>query len=426
MTALHLSTIISRSSTAILSHISHLAKSFPNHPLLFTLSHNTPSTDDLSDIVGKLTNFSSQSIGCLSAPLPGPHSSFTACSLAIFDPRNAVMFRSTIPGRQQAQVGRWRPVGQKVMEEEQSSWRDDRLVDVEDWEDVWNSATGIRKLPEELEGLRDISSIIYLTDHAPEGLSGSISQFSNSSKVGLVASSTPFVTGRPFTLFRNQNIYDSGAVGIALRRSRIPSSNDFTTKISFAGLSPISKPMTVTQCEGNMVISLDDQNPTQFLLSCIRESGLNMDSTFKDDASFLLGVVDNGKLGQVYNITAGDPSRGTISLDTERSPAQGATVQFLHRAKSLGDPLSEQGMLFAPYSLIGEPLSIPRSLNLFSVSDHGSRWQGDDFAAPEAFILNDTFMAASENGFLFTPKQREPVDAWTCTVPGALVTLECI
>lgn len=161
MAVVHLSTIISRSSSAILSHISHLAGSFRNHPLLFTLSHNaaTPA-DDLSSLVAQLTAFSTQSVGCLSAPLPGPHSSFTACSLAVFDPLSvAAVFRSTIPGRQQAQVGRWRPVGQKPAEHGEAlqfgGWQGGG---VKDWEDVWNASVHTQRLPDELEGSKSVIS----------------------------------------------------------------------------------------------------------------------------------------------------------------------------------------------------------------------------------------------------------------------------
>ncbi|KAF8333659.1 hypothetical protein F5887DRAFT_993643 [Amanita rubescens] len=431
MPVLHLSTIISRNSTSLLSHISRLARSFPNHPLLFTLSHNstTDSAVDLSRIVGQLTTFSSQSIGCLSAPLPGPHSGFTACSLAIFDPQNvAAVFRSTVPGRQRAQVGRWRPVGQKKELDKdlrlgQGWWQGES---VKDWENVWNSSVETQVLPEGLKGKEDISSIVYLTDDAPEGLSSSLlSNYSNSSQIGLVASSTPFVNGRPFTLFHNKHVYDLGAVGIALKGS---STRDFASGVSFVGLSPVSKPMNVTRCEGNMVISLDDQNPTQLLLSCIRESSLaETPSSLKDDLGFVLGVVEDGELVQVHKITAGDPSRGTISLGTQSSPKEGATVQFFHRGtNSLHDPLTEQGILFAPYASTGEEPSFkPKSLNFFSVT-------GDDMFKAQAnsegaYILQDTFIAASENGFLFSPKQRElRENSWTCAVPGAFATLECV
>lgn len=39
---------------------------------------------------------------------------------------------------------------------------------------------------------------------------------------GLVSSSTPFLTGRPFTLFHNTNILSSGAVGLCLHSSGNP------------------------------------------------------------------------------------------------------------------------------------------------------------------------------------------------------------
>ncbi len=46
-----------------------------------------------------------------------------------------------------------------------------------------------------------------------------------------------------------------------------------------------------------MVISLDDQNPAQLLLSCIRESGLaETPSSLKDDLGFVLGVIENGEV----------------------------------------------------------------------------------------------------------------------------------
>lgn len=161
MPAVHLSTIISRSSSAILSHISHLAGSFRNYPLLFTLSHNNAiPVDDLSSIVDQLTTFSTQSIGCLSAPLPGPHSRFTACSLAIFDPLNvAAVFRSTIPGTQRAQVGRLRPVGQRTELGEAQQFDGWQRGDVKDWEDLWNANVHTQKLPDELEGMKSESVI---------------------------------------------------------------------------------------------------------------------------------------------------------------------------------------------------------------------------------------------------------------------------
>ena len=48
---------------------------------------------------------------------------------------------------------------------------------------------------------------------------------------------------------------------------------------------------------------------------------------------------------------------------------------------------------------------------------------GSEINNEEAYILNDTFIAASENGFLFRERRE---DSWTCAVSGTLGTLECV
>ena len=71
---------------------------------------------------------------------------------------------------------------------------------------------------------------------------------------------------------------------------------------------------------------------------------------------------------------------------------------------------------------------MPKSLNFFSVPrDDMTEINHSETTREEAYILHDTFMAGSENGFLFNPKRRgQPPNSWTCTVPGAFATLECV
>lgn len=47
------------------------------------------------------------------------------------------------------------------------------------------------------------------------------------------------------TLFHNTNIYESGAVGIALKRQK--SVSRAVARTEFMGVVPLSRPMTVTQ-----------------------------------------------------------------------------------------------------------------------------------------------------------------------------------
>lgn len=96
-----------------------------------------------------------------------------------------------------------------------------------------------------------------------------------------------------------------------------------------------------------MINSLDNSNPTKLLLAAIRKHGMDMETsgTFKDNEKFSLATVRNGKvcfllsivflliidlltqLSQMYKITAGDPSRGNISLDSEHAPSIDTQVQ---------------------------------------------------------------------------------------------------
>jgi hypothetical protein len=99
-----------------------------------------------------------------------------------------------------------------------------------------------------------------------------------------------------------------------------------------------------------MINSLDNLNPTKLLLAAIREHGMDMETSgkFKDDEKFSLATIRDGKvcffvssvfllyqyskqLSQMHKITAGDPSRGSISLDSEHAPSVDTQVQvWLH------------------------------------------------------------------------------------------------
>lgn len=150
--SIHASTVLARSSTAILSHLSRLSKVYPGHPLVFSLSPNVQS-QDLSKLVKGLTEFSSQSIGCLSAPLPGSISqTLISCSLAIFDPEQSVLFRSEIAGKASPQVGRWHAFRKKDDVPSQIEGQEELKEDV-NWGDVWNRNTGDNPLPSQLQGL---------------------------------------------------------------------------------------------------------------------------------------------------------------------------------------------------------------------------------------------------------------------------------
>ena len=59
----------------------------------------------------------------------------------------------------------------------------------------------------------------------------------------MICSSTPFITGRPFTMFFNDRVYSEGAVGVAISGKSHSFYVDFP-----ANLQPITPELTITRC----------------------------------------------------------------------------------------------------------------------------------------------------------------------------------
>ncbi|KAI0250460.1 hypothetical protein BJV78DRAFT_1275785 [Lactifluus subvellereus] len=396
---LYSSTVLARNAASILTHISRLPAELAAHPLLFTLSTNTPISS-LSPLVSALSSLSSSgSVGCLSA---ASHSGAPiGCSLAFFRKEDATLFRSDMPGRPETQVGRWHAMRKKGKE-------DDRGVDVGltenvDWERIWSRSLEGDVLPlalRELSGRKeDVHTIITLSDNAPQGLNESLSFFSHATKV-----LRPFWffhalrDGRPYTLMYNGSVNSSGAVGLALSAGPRPA-----LQTAFYGLRAISEPLKVTRAEGNLVNELDNMNPTTLLISAIEKSALT-GLAAKDD-EFYLGVLRDGNLWEVHHIMSGGPSRGTMALETETAPGEGSSVQLFHRPNDDVVPTVW-------------PRIAKNTLTFLAVQETDSTpvEEGKDMVT----IVEDAFVAASENGFMAS---RCDEATWTCIAPGATAQL---
>jgi hypothetical protein len=150
---MYTSTLLSRSPTSLLSFLSRLSESHANHLLLYALSASSAiRPKDLQALTDCLKTFSRNTVGCLSAPLPSRHRTLISCSLATFDPSEAVLFRSTIPGRVAPQVGRWHAFRNK--DEDNHGGR--HVIDsaIHNWGEVWDRSTEENELPVELQGLK--------------------------------------------------------------------------------------------------------------------------------------------------------------------------------------------------------------------------------------------------------------------------------
>jgi small ligand-binding sensory domain FIST len=92
-----------------------------------------------------------------------------------------------------------------------------------------------------------IDSIIFFSDLHPEGLIESLRALpTTTTQLGLVASSTHFISGRPVTLYRDGSFFGEGAVGVALLKET-KENKIVSAHVDFLGIQRLSGSLTVTR-----------------------------------------------------------------------------------------------------------------------------------------------------------------------------------
>ncbi|KAF9897173.1 hypothetical protein BX616_006060, partial [Lobosporangium transversale] len=164
----------------------------------------------------------------------------------------------------------------------------------------------------------------------------------DANKLGILASSTPFITGKPVTMFYDGKIVQDGVLGVSIIKSvRNAATVTATsrTSISYPSMAPLGPAMRITRCRGNIILELDESNATRLLLDRLQTTTLT-----KDKEYFLAtGEITNANQGQhididmqkatVYKITGGDPAKGNMAVDTVHDLSVGQWVQFIHHEK---------------------------------------------------------------------------------------------
>ncbi len=173
---------------------------------------------------------------------------------------------------------------------------------------------------------------IFLADpfsfNGEDFLSGVDFAYPNSRKVGGLASGAQSFGGN--ALYLDDKIYNQGLVGLAL------SGNVQLDTIVAQGCRPIGQPMTITECDQNLLTKLDNQSPMEILQelhSTLAESDQKLMQT-----SLFLGIEmdpfkeDPGK-GDflIRNLMGADRENGAISIGAQLR--EGQLVQFHLRDK---------------------------------------------------------------------------------------------
>ncbi|KAG0369183.1 hypothetical protein BGZ54_000114 [Gamsiella multidivaricata] len=104
----------------------------------------------------------------------------------------------------------------------------------------------------------------------------------DASKVGLLASSTPFITGRPVTMFYDGKVVQDGVLGVSMIKDATRKDGDDTsrTSVEYPSLAPLGPAMQITRCRGNIILELDESNATRLLLDRLQTTTLTKDKEY--------------------------------------------------------------------------------------------------------------------------------------------------
>ncbi|GJJ74598.1 hypothetical protein EMPS_06956 [Entomortierella parvispora] len=238
------------------------------------------------------------------------------------------------------------------------------------------------------------------------------------SKFGLIASSTPFITGRPVTMFYDGKWVQDGVVGVSLAKKQAEGAvkNQLTT-VEYPSMTTLGPAMQITRCRGNIILELDESNATRLLLDRLKATTLTKDKEYflatgppstsnstQEDAQLDM------KKATVYKITGGDPSKGNMAVDTVHDLEVGQWVQFIHHSKSPTeghfDPASEKDAGRVRFTTSDPNNTIEEQFG--EVNNQ----------APSDGLVRKVFGGSSENGFIV----GLPGDnTWVCTVADSVV-----
>ncbi|KAJ3019086.1 hypothetical protein HKX48_002392 [Thoreauomyces humboldtii] len=293
----------------------------------------------------------------------------------------------------QKAVGRWPDLGRGFGKD-----TDAEAFDMKNFTTV-SMGGGSVALPSGLQKVSHRSSetalVLSFSDTEPHQFLETLdASFPTATKVGLVGTMTPFVTGRPHTIYYNDKVLSGGLVGVALlsksARVRAP-----IAKVTFTALEALGEPLTITSCRGNIILNIDDTNAAKELL--VQMTNRPMTAGISAEQQLYVKVVEdsasNSRREVIYRLTGGDPSKGTLAVDTIKDLQVGMRIQFMqHMGTGNGmqlvhhEKLEDNTLVF----LCTDADAAPSTTS----SDKEPR-------APPPALLSRGLFAGSEKGFFF-------------------------
>ncbi|KAF9948248.1 hypothetical protein BGZ70_002303 [Mortierella alpina] len=229
------------------------------------------------------------------------------------------------------------------------------------------------------------------------------------SKVGLMASSTPFITGRPVTMFYDGKLVQDGVLGVSLvkeARGHKRIEGEVKTLVEYPSMAPLGPAMQITRCRGNIILELDESNATRLLLDRLQATTLT-----KDKEYFLAtGKPTAADQDEDSNVDMSNATvKGNMAVDTVHDLKVGQWVQFIHH-----DKVQEHGHF-------ASPTREHKGTVRFSTSDPNNTIEeqpATPLSSDTDGTVQSTFGGSSENGFIVGQANE---GTWVCTVADSVL-----
>ncbi|KAI9099875.1 hypothetical protein DFS34DRAFT_648819 [Phlyctochytrium arcticum] len=306
------------------------------------------------------------------------------------------------------QHGKYKSVGRWPAIQETGESASIENSDMTTFKSVSTGGNNVTLPPELMDSRKPRPDVLLLfADREPHRFTEHVDHhFPETLKIGLLGAMTPFLNGKPNTLFYNTEVRSAGIVGAALHSSQ----NHRRQELHFPGLVEIGEPLTITSCRGNIILGLDGSNAAREFLNCM--TGRDMAPGVASERQLYVRV-SQGQNSAVYCLTGGDPSKGALAIDTDKDLEEGMTIQFLHlNGENSGEP---------PAGLPGINFSVvpPDTVSHREPGRVGAE-------------LSDCITASSENGFIVgTVDQAHSEQSlsaakgtWICDVPNAAIVAD--
>ncbi|KAJ3125909.1 hypothetical protein HK098_008102 [Nowakowskiella sp. JEL0407] len=210
------------------------------------------------------------------------------------------------------------------------------------------SKFGVDEFPEALRKLvKDKKENLFITFSDNESRSfheGLDLHFEKSTKIGLIGTRTPFLTGTPYCLYHNNESHQSGVVGLAFPND--PASSNYSTTLSHPGLVILGSPLIITKCRGNVILGLDGSNAMRHLLKSINLrhkpdyvygydtiATSNVKNISPDKQMYARLFINGDQDMELCRVIGGNPMNGTLAIETNVDLAEGMKIQFAYHTE---------------------------------------------------------------------------------------------